>query len=394
MKKFLLLTITLFTFGLMSSSVKAFDYETRDEQGIPALEQVESRNIYIKPSKIVVSRVDSTDRTLEATPDKWIKYIYYYLQSRLGFQDIPYNYFVDKSGNIYQGKSGFEGAVPELANNEGVITIGYLSNSNEFTSAATRALRNIIGESSARYGISANSVVAGKLSLVAKTNNTPAKVNYALDSSAFTTEFNDIKQGITFSTSDTLSYDLSVEDLKYAKEVKAGEKLTVELNVKNNAKTPLFLSDGDIFLMTADGQNSSFAVNGVWDSFKDVLSLEEGAILPGKSLPVKFEMQALLLPGPNKQSFKFARLGKSDILNSNFDVEFSIVKGDFQLVEIIETETGTLNIRENPAFNGKVLAEVEVGRIVIMTGEQEGWIKIKYTDTLEGWVLGRYAKKL
>lgn len=63
-------------------------------------------------------------------------------------------------------------------------------------------------------------------------------------------------------------------------------------------------------------------------------------------------------------------------------------------VEIADTPTGFLRVRESNTLNSKEISQVKPGEVYSYIEESEGWVKIKLTDGQEGWVKGEYVKKL
>lgn len=63
-------------------------------------------------------------------------------------------------------------------------------------------------------------------------------------------------------------------------------------------------------------------------------------------------------------------------------------------VEINETPTGFLRVREDNNFNSKEISQVKPGEVYSYLEEKDGWIKITLTDGQEGWVKAEYVKKL
>lgn len=394
MRKFLL-TLSIFFAVFVSSTLITDALETKDISSLPVdLTLVESsQDRYLKPDKILFTRVATSNSSLQADPAKWIGEIHYYMVTRLGFVNVPFNYFIDRQGNIYDARNGYEGVVPELADAEGVIVVGYLSNDNEITTRASRAFSQFISEQAGKYSIDKANINAVELEMVEATDSSPAKVTYINSNSVFASNMAPVISSTNIQNV-APSFTVAIEDLNYAKEIKAGEKLEVKLKLRNSQSEPMFIAGNNFSLVTADGQDSPFAVNGTWDSFKNVTMLEQDMILPGQTIDVSFELQALLTPGEQTESFKFTALTGVEVRGSGFDLNFTITKGDFELVEITPTETGKLNVRETPAFNGRIVAEVEVGRILVTTGVENGWYKIKVNDSVEGWVLGRYVRPL
>ena len=63
-------------------------------------------------------------------------------------------------------------------------------------------------------------------------------------------------------------------------------------------------------------------------------------------------------------------------------------------VEILETPTGFLRVREAGTFGAREIAQVRPGETYTYLGEEGGWTNIKLTDGQEGWVSSEYVKKV
>lgn len=61
-------------------------------------------------------------------------------------------------------------------------------------------------------------------------------------------------------------------------------------------------------------------------------------------------------------------------------------------LEILETETGYLNVRSEPAVSGDIVTKVNPGKTYSYTEEQNGWYKISVDPETAGWVSGDYVK--
>ena len=88
------------------------------------------------------------------------------------------------------------------------------------------------------------------------------------------------------------------------------------------------------------------------------------------------------------------RLPGTWIDGTQFEVSFTVGKGDFELVEILDTETGYLNIRDCPSQGCGEVGKVVPGEIYVKKEFQDGWYKIQLDDGGEGWVYGKYVKEL
>jgi len=62
-------------------------------------------------------------------------------------------------------------------------------------------------------------------------------------------------------------------------------------------------------------------------------------------------------------------------------------------VQILQTPTGTLNVRSGAGSNNSIIAKVNPGQIFSLLEENNGWYKID-TGSVQGWISSQYAKKL
>lgn len=63
-------------------------------------------------------------------------------------------------------------------------------------------------------------------------------------------------------------------------------------------------------------------------------------------------------------------------------------------VEILETPTGFLRVRQAPSKNATESAQVKPGEQFVLLEEKDEWFKIEYQKDKSGWVSSQYAKKV
>ena len=56
------------------------------------------------------------------------------------------------------------------------------------------------------------------------------------------------------------------------------------------------------------------------------------------------------------------------------------------------TPLGWLRVRETPSLNGKELTKVNSGETFDTLAQEGDWVKIKVSETLEGWVSATYVE--
>ncbi len=356
---------------------------------------VKDSEVYALPEKIIISTVSGSADELTINSEDWVSVLYYYYITRLKFADIPYNYIIDRDGNICKGRTGWDGVMPELLEPEGVILIGYLSQTSDITLPASSAFKDLIEDISYDYGITKDKVKTVDLYLAETKEDELGKLVYKESTGLFTNNINKMLSSLTFSKTQHLSINADVADIDYENKVDANAVFEVSIKVKNNGEIPWFTFNDYIYVVTADLKDSPFAINGEWDSFDTPAHIEGETIFPEESKEIVMKMKAPLLPGKYTEEFGIKRISDNKIISgTKFDVIIEVNAGDMKLVKVLETGTGSLNVRETPSYSGKILAQAAVDKVLVMVEKSGGWYKVKYDGDKTGWVYGQYIKEL
>ncbi len=389
--KTVLKSTILVLFFFLPFSLFAYTVNTTSDQNFDTSLPDQTNTVYKTPNIIYISQITTESSSLEANPSLWVKTLYYYSITRLHFADIPYNYIVDSNGQIYEGRSGGVGANPELENQEGSILIGYLSNNPILSNRATSSIQTLANDIGSKYGIPTFSVV--NLKIVQKEGQL-SKLQIAESSGDFKQSVTDALEGWTGYTSEKLSYKAKIEEVTYNKEVEIGTKLHVTLKVKNMDDFTWLTDKFPIYISTADGKDSGFAINGVWDSFSKPTHIENKAVKPGESVTLEFDLYARTAPGEAIQNFVLQKNASSIFADSYFEVKFSVIKGTKTLVQVSSSEYGFANIRTCQWYSCEIIDSVNNGVVFVLLSEENGWMQIQYTESSVGWVFSRYMKKI
>jgi uncharacterized protein YgiM (DUF1202 family) len=62
-------------------------------------------------------------------------------------------------------------------------------------------------------------------------------------------------------------------------------------------------------------------------------------------------------------------------------------------IVIQETETGWLNVRQEPSTNSEIITKIYPKQTFVLLEEKDNWYKIKLENNKEGWISSKYAKK-
>jgi len=378
---FLLIPVGVFASPIHTVSNQKFDTTISDQ----------TQTEYVTPTTIYLTQITTVSPELQKNPSLWVKALYYYSITRLHFADIPYNYLVDANGEVYEGRSGGVGANPELKDSQGSILIGYLSNDPILTNRASSSIRSLVDSLASTWGIASLSVA--KFSIVQQEG---------LLSKLVPGEFNgEFKQSVldTFAgwvgyTTEKIEYKASITEVTYNPEVIIGSKLHVTVKVKNLNDFTWLTDKNPIYVSAKDVKESRFAINGVWDSFTKPTHISNTAIKAGETATFEFDMSAQIAPGEVSEKFEIQKFDKQPFAGTEFEVKFNIVKGDKTLVQVASSEYGFANIRECQWYSCKILDTVDNGVVYILLAEENGWMKVQYTENTVGWVFSRYMKKI
>ncbi len=349
--------------------------------------------IYSYPQKIFISQLEGFNENLSDKSDEWIKLLYYYCVTRLGLNDIPYNYLIDKSGNIFQGAKGGEGINPSLEGGNNVVLIGIMDNNQSLSPRLSSSLNFLVENLSYKYGIKSSSWDFVKLNLTRNENAVSFVTASSFDNSIKSSISNSLSN-VNWSDTEHLEYKGSIESIEYPKEVEIGSRFEVKVKIKNENDFTWFGDLSYIYISTVDSVESPHAINQLWESFSKPTHIQNATIKPGQSGEVIFKMDAKSSPGVYKQSFYFMKSQEIVVEGTSFDVEFTIIKGDKKLIQLISPEFGFVNIRECRWYSCKVLEVANDGQVYITTGKEEGWYIVTFGEGQTGWVYQKYAKEI
>lgn len=390
MKKIVVSTLILLFFFLFPSLANAFVVNSRQDLSIDEAISDQSAKLYSQPETIFFTQITSPTDEYEINSSEWIKSIYYYSITRLGYLDIPFTYIVDRDGRIYEGRNGGEIVDPETIKQAGTVVVGYLSNSSDITVFAGQAMKQIINEISLKYGIERKHVSSGTIS-IAKEGEISKTVTKEV-SDTFNTNLAEIFSTSSYYKVGNLKYKAEVKDVTYPSTVKSGERFSVGFTLVNKNDFPWFTSKDYIYISTGNFKDSPFAINNVWESFSKPYAVEDKTVMPEEEVKVSFDMQATLLPGKYSQKFVATKLPKNIFENSSFTISINVKKGDYSLVKVVNIPS--LNVRECIGPSCKVVSQVVENQILIMLEKNVGWYRVQYSDKKSGWVYGQYIQEL
>ena len=391
--KYLFTIAFVFSFVLISYDYSsAIEVVNREDIKMDETLSIPS-DVYSLPQKIYISQIEGFNKGLHDNPQEWIRLLYYYSVTRLGLSDIPYNYLIDRSGNIYEGAKGGEGVNPGLNNGDNIVLIGIMDENLALSPRSSDSLIALVEKISYTYGIKSSGWDLVNLKLN-KSEKSVSSLSYTSSKSGIRSSITNILSNVEWSSSEHLGYKGSIVSVEYNKEVEIGKKFDVKVKVKNENDFTWFCELTYMYISTVDSVESKHSINGEWESFSKPTHLENMYIKSGETGEIEFQLQAKSKPGDYKESFYFMKSSENIVEGSNFDVSFKIIKGDNKLVEVVSPEFGYVNIRECRRYSCKILETASEGQVFITTAKEEGWYKIKFGEDKTGWVFQKYVREI
>lgn len=396
------LVLTAFVTGIRS--VSAAVVVDRGDIPVDVNLSDQDMNTYAPVKKIAVVSISAPQGVVFGEGDQWVRGLYYYSITKLGFVDMPFNYIVTWQGDIYEGKDGGYDVSPLVDGGSSdsslsdCALVAYFDNRRETTNAGTVALSDILSELLSRYNLGRGDVIAADVVIAgaAEEGNPASLIVYASEDQDWRGTVSSSAQRAVISPADS-NLIASVEEVLVPKSIKAGDEFLVTAHVKNDGQTPWYNSGtSQMVVATSDprDRSSGFYHADSWMSFTRISPGEDKWVLPGEVGTFQFKARAPMIPGEYSEKFELISMPGTWIGSSQFTVSVTVEKGDFDLVRILETETGYLNVRECPSSGCTELGKVVPGDVLINVGSESGWYNVKLEDGTTGWVFGKYVEEI
>lgn len=344
---------------------------------------------YAEPRKVLFVQVEGRYNQLALDSEEFLNTVYYYSITKLKLGHMPFHYAIDESGNTH--KTGRHDVVQ--ITDEPYIVVAYLSNNGQLSNKSRKAVLDITEELSYTYGLSEYQV--NSISIV-QAENSFSEIQLGEANTLFKDSIDlvlDDWEGYDREHKDYIAEIVSVEN---GEAVEVGNDLEVKVVVRNGNDFVWTSNKSPIYLSTSDSEESMFAVNEVWDSFSRATHIPSGTfVLPGDEVELTFSLDPKVAPGEHSADFALLKFDDEKFKGSEFTVEFTVEKGDQDLVRIDSPEAGYVNIRNCRRFSCEQVDVVNDGEVYPVVEYHEScWYKIRYSEDKEGWFYCPYAEEI
>jgi hypothetical protein len=330
---------------------------------------------------------------------EWYEGTFYYVASRLNQGDFLSHYFVSKDGQVLQGNhKGDEQRFNISGTTEKPIIITYFSQKDQtdFPTEVRSTLKALILDLANLNGIKLEKVSLKSVEFILKTNE-PVFQQFTTQNGKMELTLKEIIKEIQPSYKPIVkNYQLSVEKIDLpAGEVSYGDDVEIGITVRNNSSMVLYQgTDYEPIISKIQNESSKFYVNGVWLSLTQSSFMTPGSMIkPGESKKFSIKLRVPLYFGEQKETFQLINSIGKVYLGTSFDITINIRRTGLDVVEITQTETGQLNVREGPWYSSPVISRVTPGqRFIVLERTNTGYVKLDIGSGKSGWVVVKYTK--
>ncbi|HCC67973.1 TPA: hypothetical protein DEP90_02045 [Patescibacteria group bacterium] len=343
---------------------------------------------YQESTKILFTQIEGNYDILNLSTEEYLDLIYYYSITKLKLGNIPFHYAINENGDIFKTQ---ELDAIKLTDGK-YIVVAYLSNNPVVSNKAKAAILEIANDLSFKYGITQYDTYSYNIT---ESEDSLSKLELVDASNFFSASITSGLENWEISKREHVEYIAEIENVEYEESVEIGNTLSVKVTIKNGNDF-VWLSDKyPIYISVKDSEESIYAVNIEWDSFsKPVHIPSDTYVLPGESIELTFNLDPKVLPGENSEVFNLHKFEGEEFTNSEFEVSFTVEKGDNKLVKIISPEYGYVNIRECRWYSCEKIEIAKDGEVYIVLKEEEGWYQILFGQSKEGWVYSKYVREI
>ncbi|NTV30665.1 PEGA domain-containing protein [candidate division WWE3 bacterium] len=149
-----------------------------------------------------------------------------------------------------------------------------------------------------------------------------------------------------------------------------------------------------LILTTSDtGEQSYLYDPESWRSPHEVGTFVEDQVLPGSIATFQFYFKAPIYTDTINERFVLRDEKGNVIPDSGISLSVNVVGEQTNMLTILDTPTGFLNVREGAGLNAPLVTTVFPGDKFGWIREENGYILILMQDGKQGWINGAYARK-
>jgi hypothetical protein len=357
---------------------------------------------FAAPSSIVIVLLQPPFDDFAVLDTDWYKGIHYYQVTRYKYPNISFHYMITEDGKLIQNESIVSDQVINYAGDDvgpNPIIVGHFvkKGSIKFNPITKSRAMKIITDLVNRNGLAQDAIFIKNAQF---RENESRQLSFTLQEAYKTweLELESIKKEVEINYEPIVKqYSAQVVSLILPQEkVDVGQKINAQIKLKNIGQFGIYGGGESQILLTKgeeSEQQSIFYNLESWVSPTQVLVMPENeTLLPGEEKVFDFDLHAPLDKGTVTESFDLENV-RGDVLEKNLIISLTLKDIEREVIEILSTDTGYLNVRQSPSFDGSEVTRVSPKERYFVLGRDGAWVKIQVDENIEGWVYAQHTKK-
>ncbi len=357
---------------------------------------------YQQPDSILIAPIFIPDGVAKNSSLDRMKGLFYYMNVRLGFVDMPFHYVVFPDGKIYKtSNQSDEEHINLNDSNSSSVIVAYLANSKDrdFSDKAKESIRDITLDIANRNSINSENIDIKNLRVVLNLETKTSKLETREIAGGWLDTFLAVKKYVKANYSPIKkSYKIEVLDIKMpTNPVSPQDVVIIEIKLKNIGENTIYgNSDSALLLSKEDGKLSKFYINSIWSSRSQVaLMSEEDILMPNKEATYQVKLKVPLFFGQQSENFVIKTANGDLIPGTDVVISLNVKNIEEPVVEILPTEIGYLNVRSADSGRSDIIGRVTPGeRFIEKQRGINGYVQIQFSDDKLGWVSNKYVKRV
>lgn len=399
MKKFIIFTISLLTIIFPLQVFAETNIITRSDWHVDESLASRENDVFSQVDNIYVVGMTLKDKEIRINTDYWVKGLYYFFTTKTQFDDIPFNYFVGWDGQVFEGMSHQPELIAPVKDKTALI-IGYLSNydSAEITRLGQDALEELLVKLANENNVDPSNISAADwrisptddlqtsyIEIFESARSVPVEKTLKTIMPDIQKRYNPRKR----------EYKAEVLEVTVPNQLEVENEYEVQVRVKNTGETNWYKnSKSEVTVSRKDNAASEYQIQNAWISDSQAKGQTEDVVKPGEEIELLFSISTPLISGEYTEKFELKTLGGTILENTEFELKTDINAGANDLVEVKDTPTGYLNVRQAPSTGGALITQILPGEKFIVLEKQPSWYKLRLKDGQEGWAAKQYLRDL
>lgn len=356
---------------------------------------------YSVPDSLVIVLIESPSDKFAVMDTDWYKGIHYFQVTRYKYPNVSFHYVVTEDGKLITNphivtdqKINYSG---ELVGESPIVIAHFVKKGSiKFNPIAKARISNIVIDKVNQNAIPQDSIYI-KLGEFRENETRQLSFNFKEAYKSWEGELEYLKDEVSRNYNPIQrKYNVQVLSLilpQYESEVDS--IVDAQIKLKNIGQFGIYGSGESQILLTRSGEydKSIFYIPNEWIASTQISLLsQEDMIMPAEEKIIDFKIHSPIDKGEVSEVFKLENV-RGDILEEEIVISLSLKEIDADIVEIAQTDTGYLNVRDDAKFGAEEVTRVSPGERYFVLERKDGWIRIRLEEDLEGWVFGQYTKK-